>query len=173
MQDYYVARGSHETPEEGRCAMEWVAHIAGEPHTDKPECVSDLLRQFVIHLNDELPDRERQKLRPYLARMIGTRDDGHEEARYFAFFRYLRENPPQETVQRRPVAAEGKAATIWAATAGNVAGATRKVPVELLEELLPMERLENVPQWRGERYVRSPGLAAALQEHGRRVAGVR
>jgi hypothetical protein len=170
MQDYFVARGSHESPEEGLCAMEWVALIAGEPHTDKPECVSPLLRQFVIHLNDELADRPRQKLRPYLARMIGTKDDGHEEARYLTFFRYLRENPPGETVQRKPVAAEGRAATLWAAHAGNVAGAMGRVPHELMEELLPLERLESVPEWQPGRYVRGPGLAAALAEHGRLVA---
>jgi hypothetical protein len=33
------------------------------------------LRQFTIRLNDTMPDDVRQRLRPYLARMIGTADD--------------------------------------------------------------------------------------------------
>ena len=34
--DYTLAYGTHATPEDGRCAMEWVSHLAGEPHSDQP-----------------------------------------------------------------------------------------------------------------------------------------
>ena len=27
--DYRLAYGTHATPEDGRCAMEWVSHLAG------------------------------------------------------------------------------------------------------------------------------------------------
>jgi hypothetical protein len=79
--DYTLAYGTHSTPEDGRCAMEWVSHLAGEPHSDAPTCVSPVLRAICITLNDGLPDAPRQRLRPYLARTIGTAGDGLDEAR--------------------------------------------------------------------------------------------
>jgi len=79
--DYTLAYGTHATPAQGRCAMEWVSYLAGEPHTDQPRCVSPVLRAFCTTLNDSLEDEPRQRLRPYLARTIGTADDGLDEAR--------------------------------------------------------------------------------------------
>ena len=79
--DYTLAYGTHATPEDGRCAMEWVSHLAGEPHSDDPACVSPVLRALCIALNDGLDDEPRQRLRPYLARTIGTADDGLDCAR--------------------------------------------------------------------------------------------
>lgn len=78
---YELTIGNHATPEEGRCAMEWVAYLAGEKHNDRPKCVSSFLRQFGMTLNDSLGDAKRQRLRPYLARMIGTNDDGLDDVR--------------------------------------------------------------------------------------------
>ena len=79
--DYTLAYGTHATPDEGRCAMEWVSYLAGEPHGDEPACVSPVLRAFCITLNDSLEDAPRQRLRPYLARTIGTAEDGLDEVR--------------------------------------------------------------------------------------------
>ena len=79
--EYTLARGSHAVPEDGRCAMEWVSYLAGEPHGDQPECVSPVLYVFCTMLNDVLEDVSRQRLRPYLARTIGTATDGLDEAR--------------------------------------------------------------------------------------------
>lgn len=75
-QDYTLAYGTHATPEQGRCAREWVSHLAGEPHSDEPACVSPALRALCIMLNDGLADVPRQRLRPCLARTIGTAGDG-------------------------------------------------------------------------------------------------
>jgi hypothetical protein len=61
--------------------MEWVSYLAGERHTSEPVCVSEMLGYFCIELNDNLPDRQRQKLRPYLARAIGTAGDGLDRER--------------------------------------------------------------------------------------------
>jgi len=63
--------------------MEWVSYIAGEDHSDAPVCVDPVLRYFGIVINDSMPNDERQKLRPYLARMIGTANDGLSEWRMF------------------------------------------------------------------------------------------
>jgi hypothetical protein len=79
--DYTLGYGTHPTPEDGRCAMEWVSHLAGEPHSDEPACVSPVLRAYCTSLNDSLDDGPRQLLRPYLARTIGTADDGLDETR--------------------------------------------------------------------------------------------
>lgn len=73
---YWLSSGAHATADHGRCAMEFVAYLAGEPHTDRPACVSPMLREFYVRLNDALPDDQRQRLRPYLARAIGTAGDG-------------------------------------------------------------------------------------------------
>jgi hypothetical protein len=79
--DYKLDFGTHATPADGRCAMEWVSYLAGEPHSDEPACVSPVLRGFCIALNDGLEDRPRQRLRPYLTRTIGTVEDGEDEGR--------------------------------------------------------------------------------------------
>ena len=79
--DYTLAYGTHATAQEGRCAMEWVSHLAGEAHSDAPACVSPVLRAVCIMLNDGLADGPRQRLRPYLTRTIGTAGDGLDESR--------------------------------------------------------------------------------------------
>jgi hypothetical protein len=79
--DYTLAFGTHATARDGRCAMEWVSHLAGEPHGDAPVCVSPVLRAFCVTLNDGLGDGPRQRLRPYLARTIGTAGDGLDSQR--------------------------------------------------------------------------------------------
>ena len=81
MIDYTLKSGSHSSAEAGLCAMEWVSYLAGEAHSDSPVCVSPILRSFCIDLNDSWDDEMRQRLRPYLARCIGTADDGRDEQR--------------------------------------------------------------------------------------------
>lgn len=76
-----LERGAHEIIRDGRCAMEWVTYLAGEPHSDAPACVSEVLRRFICALNDALEDAPRQRLRPYLVRTIGTSEDGLDETR--------------------------------------------------------------------------------------------
>jgi hypothetical protein len=78
---YRLDYGTHASAADGRCAMEWVAHLAGEPHSDQPVCVSLVLRAICIALNDGLEDAPRQRLRPYLAQTIGTAGDGHDPER--------------------------------------------------------------------------------------------
>jgi hypothetical protein len=78
---YRLDKGPHASREAGMCAMEWVAYLANEPHTDQPACVSPVLKSFCIAFNDALPDDRRQRLRPYLTRCIGTAGDGLDERR--------------------------------------------------------------------------------------------
>lgn len=73
--------GSHPSFEKGHCAMEVVAWLADEGHTDAPECASPVLRRYIIDLNDRWDDEKRQTLKPYLLRTIGTANDGLDPAR--------------------------------------------------------------------------------------------
>ena len=81
--------GSHGKFETGHCAMEVVAWLAGEGHTDAPECASPVLRSFTISLNDQWDATQRQKLIPFLPRMVGTAGDGQDEARSYLALDWL------------------------------------------------------------------------------------
>jgi hypothetical protein len=87
--DYTHAYGPHATPEDGQCAMEWVSYLAGELHSDESACVSPVLRAFRTALIDGLDDGPRQRLRPYLARTIGTANNGLDEARSWMAIAWL------------------------------------------------------------------------------------
>jgi len=77
-----LQRGAHDSNGDKQfCAMEAAAWIAGEPHSDHPQCVSPVLGAFVRALNDALDDEQRQALKPCIPRMIGTAGDGHDEER--------------------------------------------------------------------------------------------
>ena len=81
--------GSHTTFAGGHCAMEVVAWLAGEGHTDAPACASVVLRRFTIGVNDRWDDTQRQRLVPFLPRMVGTAGDGKDEARSYSALDWL------------------------------------------------------------------------------------
>ena len=68
-----LKHGSHETPDDGMCVMEAVAYVAGEPFSDHPKCASRVLTRFCIRLNDRWSDEQRQKLKPFILRLAGTK----------------------------------------------------------------------------------------------------
>ena len=82
-------RGAHFTFDEGHCAMEVVAWLAGLGNTDAPECVSPVLQKFTIDLNDSWDDEQRQKLVRFLPRMVDTNGDGQDEARSYLALDWL------------------------------------------------------------------------------------
>lgn len=67
--------GSHLDFKEGHCAMEVVAWLADQGHTDAPTCTSAVISGYVIALNDRWGGEQRQALKPYLVAMIGTGSD--------------------------------------------------------------------------------------------------
>ena len=85
----HLDKGSHSDFDDGHCAMEVVAWLAGEGHTDAPDCASPVLRRYTIALNDRWPDERRQLLKPYLPRMVGTSGDGKDEIREQIARRFL------------------------------------------------------------------------------------
>jgi hypothetical protein len=80
-----LGRGSHEPPSNGlvnACVMEAVAYVAGEPFSDHPECASPVITSFLVSWNDSMDDVDRQMLKPYIVRLVGTRTGKrHEEQR--------------------------------------------------------------------------------------------
>lgn len=85
--EFHLSAGKHASTEEGLCAMEVVALLEGGPHTDHPLAACEIISGFVRHINDNMPDGVRQKLLPYLPRLIGTVSERNQQARheYFAW----------------------------------------------------------------------------------------
>ena len=84
-----LGKGSHSSWEDGACLLEAASYIAGEPFSDHPTCVSPVLTAYGISLNDAWSDEQRQKLTPFIPRMIGTADDGQDEARSYLALDWL------------------------------------------------------------------------------------
>jgi hypothetical protein len=65
--------GSHASPGEGVCIVELASILAKERFSDEPECVCDVIGAFLRSWNDRASYVDRQRLRPYAARIVGTR----------------------------------------------------------------------------------------------------
>jgi len=66
-----VLQGSH-TPDGQFCVMEAVAYVAGEPWSDHPKCASKVIGTFLRGWNDGMDDTDRQMLKPFIPRLVGT-----------------------------------------------------------------------------------------------------
>ena len=71
-QNLQLDTGGHSRFEEGACLLELAGWMAGEPWSDRPECVASVLATYGQRLNDALPDDLRQQLVPFAPRLIGT-----------------------------------------------------------------------------------------------------
>jgi hypothetical protein len=49
-----------------------VAWWAGEPHSDRPQCLSPVIGDFLCQWNDSMGDSARQLLVPFIPRLVGT-----------------------------------------------------------------------------------------------------
>jgi hypothetical protein len=85
----HLAYGSHRDRSNGLCLLEAVAWWAGEPHTDRPACVSPVLAGFGRDLNDVLPDDRRQELVRFVPLLPGTNRDGKDETRGYLALDWL------------------------------------------------------------------------------------
>ena len=68
-----LKNGNHASIEAGSCAMEMVSYLANEPWSDHPKCACPVLTAFVISLNDNWTDAQRQKLKPFLPQLYRLR----------------------------------------------------------------------------------------------------
>ena len=77
---YPLRRGAHPTRDDGMCAMEMVAWLAGEPHSDEPRCTCPVIAAFVRACNDALGDAARTRLlRPLVPLLVNTRSTAARE----------------------------------------------------------------------------------------------
>lgn len=68
-----LAAGPHAEAGSGLCALEAVAYVAGEPHSDRPACASPALLAFIRTWSDGLPQAARDALiLPLVPRLVGT-----------------------------------------------------------------------------------------------------
>jgi len=68
-----LAKGQHDIPADGMCAVEAAAWIAGEGFSDHPSCVSPVIAAFCRSWNDDLPQADRNRLLlPLVPRIVGT-----------------------------------------------------------------------------------------------------
>jgi len=81
LDDIALALGNHIDSDDGMCAMEAVAWLADEPHSDRPKCASPVISFFVRYLNDSLDDEARQVLKNYVPRLIGSKNQDKEKER--------------------------------------------------------------------------------------------
>ena len=81
-----LERGAHTEGSGSLCAMEMVAYMEREPHSDTPECTCPVLASYVRTLNDNMSDEHRQKLLPILPMLVGTANDDLivQRAEFFA-----------------------------------------------------------------------------------------
>jgi hypothetical protein len=75
-----LAEGKHRTPDHGACVVELSSMIAGEPFSDRPQCVCRVIGALLRPYNDKAGDR-RQDLYPYAAAIVGTRGSTRLERR--------------------------------------------------------------------------------------------
>jgi hypothetical protein len=55
--------------------MELSSMLAGEPFTDRPECVCPVIAEFLRTYNDEVDEQRRRDLYDYASKAVGTRAD--------------------------------------------------------------------------------------------------
>ena len=76
--------GTHRSAADGVSLMEAVSAVAGELWSNSPGCTSPVIAAYAAGLNDWLSDSERQGLKAYIPRLIGTARPGLELERAFA-----------------------------------------------------------------------------------------
>ena len=76
----HLDAGASSSFDEGHCALEVVAWLAGEEHSDHPQCTSTAIGDFVRCWNDDLSDEDRDRLlKPLLPRLVGSAGDSDTE----------------------------------------------------------------------------------------------
>ena len=75
-----LSKGAHD-PDGKFCVMEAVAYLAGEPWSDTPDCASPVIGAFLRSWNDTLSDDDRQNLKRYIPRLVGSKGTPEHEDR--------------------------------------------------------------------------------------------
>ena len=78
---YDLRSGSSSDPREGACTMDAVSWFAYGHLGDHPECACPVLTSYVTVGQDAMPHNVRQRLKPFIFRLIGSRDPTAESSR--------------------------------------------------------------------------------------------
>ena len=78
---YDLRRGSTDHPANGACLFDAGMWLVYGRIGDNPPCSCPVIREYAIALNDRMPDAERQRLKPFILRVVGNRDREAEPAR--------------------------------------------------------------------------------------------
>lgn len=76
-----LRRGSGTDPATGACLLDAVSWLEYGHLGDHPECVCPVIAEFGRQVNDALNGQSRQRLKPYIPRLIGTVDPAAEYLR--------------------------------------------------------------------------------------------
>jgi hypothetical protein len=76
-----LSTGAHEDFEQGACLLEAASYLAGEPWSDHPTCVGEVIAALGRALNDGPFAQHLHLLVPYIPRIIGTRSTEDVERR--------------------------------------------------------------------------------------------
>jgi hypothetical protein len=68
-----LERGSHRSPSEGSCLMEYVSVLSGARFSDRPRCTHPLLGRMARLVNDTVDDDDRAGLVRLAPELVGTR----------------------------------------------------------------------------------------------------
>ena len=78
---YDLRKGSTDHPANGACLFDAGMWLVYGRIGDNPPCSCPVIRSYAIELNDRMPDNQRQKLKPFILRVVGNRDPEAETAR--------------------------------------------------------------------------------------------
>jgi hypothetical protein len=76
---------SHSALQDKFCVMEAVAWFAHERWTDHPKCACPILSDFMIGLNDNMDDVDRQLLKQFIPQLINSKASHEVEAKRAQF----------------------------------------------------------------------------------------
>lgn len=136
-----LSHGKHDNREDGVCAMEAVAYIAGEPHSDHPACASKLITGILINRNDSLPDNASRDLwlKDLLPRVVGTNTgDADERARCYIVLDWACREAVPDLLDTGNAKAKGLSAQLRA-LAPIVSKETASAAVPLLDSLYDLD----------------------------------
>lgn len=157
----HLSSGKHGSGSGELCAMEMVAFLAGESHSDRPRCTCPVIAAFTRGVNDRMNDETRNRiLIPLLWDLIGTKSTPDvEQRRAFKFADWaIRVAAPivllntevlRAIYDERSAARAAAGAAAWAADAADAADADADdvwdlIP-NLLHEVIAIGNHERVP----------------------------
>ncbi len=108
---YDLRRGSSDHPRHGACLFDAGMWLVYGKIGDNPPCSCPIIRPYAIALNDRMPNNERQKLKPFILRVVGNRDPESEELRkHFIILETARKVVPKAFDEKWPsLAAKARA----------------------------------------------------------------